>query len=166
MKAIEDQDASVIPKLLLHHFRECMNPSGWYSMPVDLFCQQPMRPLVDALTHTLPSKGSGSSNSLLPVADKATMTLSSCDREEESEKTMIEQLPFISILGDQDQLDHEMTAKSPIRAQRQPDTFCVDSDAEPANEDIVICKPTISYLLCHQRCCHTKWFDLPPITMG
>lgn len=144
LKAIEDQDASVIPKLLLHHFRECMNPSGWYSMPVDLFCQQPMRPLVDALTHTLPSKGSGSSNSLLPVTDKATMTLSLCDREEQSEKTMIDQLPFMSILDNQ--LDHEMTAKSPMGAQRQPDIFCVDSEDEPANEDIVICKPTMPAL--------------------
>ncbi len=140
IKAIEDQDASVIPKLLLHHFRECMNPSGWYSMPVDLFIQQPMRPLVDALTHALPSRGPGSSNSLLPLTDRATMTLSVCDREKQSETT--EQLPFLSILDDE---DHEMTVKS-VRPERLAGAVYVDdsnSDDQAAAEDFVICKQTL-----------------------
>ena len=111
-KAIENPGATT--KMLLQHFRDCMNPSGWYSLSAELFSQQPMRPLVHALTHALPSCSTTSHSSLLPMEDRATMALSVRDRErlKQIRGTMseTEPTPFLAILDSQ---DHNITPALP-----------------------------------------------------
>lgn len=135
-KQIEDRHGQgVVSKLLLNHFRECMNPSGWYSMPEAIFSQQPMRPLVDALTHSLPPRNAqAQSSSLLPVADKTSMALSVCDRERLKELTQASQgnltnlTPFLAI-RDTDEVDNFIKRKRNVGNQPEP-AFVESSDSE------------------------------------
>ncbi|CAL1148459.1 unnamed protein product [Cladocopium goreaui] len=91
-------DNGVRPKLLQQHFRDCMNPLGWYSLPVDLFTERPMRPLEDAVAFAILGH---TSQSLLPVADKANTALPLSDREriqkDSNPSVSQEVVPFLAI---------------------------------------------------------------------
>lgn len=106
LKAIADSesDGNIGPKLMLQHFRDCMNPSGWYSIPADLFSKCQLRPLEQALTTAGPTRADAGI-SFLPHNTEAGAQLTICDMED-ARKADPKPLPFL-MLTDESAEDSE-----------------------------------------------------------
>lgn len=115
-------------KLMLQHFRDCMNPSGWYSLPIGIFSATQVRPLVHALTTSIP--GQEKTSALLPLSKGSDM-LSIRDREEFMRQPQPSTSPFLVIQPEPDVLPRSQVAGA------EDSTICTPTQGQRVPKDML-----------------------------